>query len=348
MRHPRSLATLVSALLLCTFAMAQHDHSAMGHDSGMSESMPHKLTDRAKLQVTNLADPAKNGGVLVVRVGPVELPANASHMDVAQMPDFFLDFPFSGWITGYSPRLVDAQGNQLPSRMLHHVAVWNSQRTDFLCANKEEHIFGAGGEMNQWPVLPGIGYWTRLHDRIRINTMFHNPTPDTYPAAYLEFRVFYRLKVKDVPDLKNVYPAWFDVGECGHSGYDLPAGESSKSGEFTLQHSGKLIGLGGHLHDHGLAVTVDAGGQRVANLPAKLDDAGNMIGMPIVNFMDKGGLPLAKDEVVKVTANYNNPTGKTLTEGAMGIAVGYFLPNDDKEMAAHRRKAKSELKSADQ
>jgi hypothetical protein len=43
--------------------------------------------------------------------------------------------------------------------------------------------------------------------------------------------------------------------------------------------------------------------------------------------------------VLKISATYDNPTGKLLREGAMGIAVGYFVPNDDAKMAALRRKS---------
>ncbi len=34
-----------------------------------------------------------------------------------------------------------------------------------------------------------------------------------------------------------------------------------------------------------------------------------------------------------MTASYDNPTGQRLPHGAMGIVVGYFLPDDDARMA---------------
>jgi hypothetical protein len=46
------------------------------------------------------------------------------------------------------------------------------------------------------------------------------------------------------------------------------------------------------------------------------------------------------NDVLKISAAYDNPTGKLLRDGAMGIAVGYFVPADDKVMGALRRKAK--------
>lgn len=52
-----------------------------------------------------------------------------------------------------------------------------------------------------------------------------------------------------------------------------------------------------------------------------------------------GGYKFSAGDVLKTTATYDNPTGKFLRDGAMGIAVGYFVPNDDAKMAALRRKS---------
>jgi hypothetical protein len=56
-------------------------------------------------------------------------------------------------------------------------------------------------------------------------------------------------------------------------------------------------------------------------------------------FLQQGGYKFSAGDVLKISATYDNPTGKLLHEGAMGIAVGYFAPADDAKMAALRRKA---------
>ncbi|MGH9650479.1 MAG: energy transducer TonB, partial [Terriglobales bacterium] len=226
-----------------------------------------------------------------------------------------------------------------PGRMLHHVAFWNTGRSDFLCPNKQEHIFGAGGEMNDWPTLPGIGYAVSQGEKIRINTMFHNPTDTSYPEAYLVVEMEYQPRGEG-SELKSVYPTWFDVKECGSSSYDLPAGASAKTGRFRLGYSGLLLGVGGHLHDFGQAVRLaDVGrNQDVADLKAEVDAEGRIRSMPIANFALSGGYRMNRGDTFDVTASYQNP-GWEQTQGAMGIAVGYFLPDDDSEMAALRRSA---------
>ncbi len=315
-------------LFISGWSSAQHQHEHQHH----SEGMAHRTDPAAQLTVSD--DSAAH--VLTARIGPLNLPAHSSHMEIAQASSQILTVPFEGWFTAYHPRLVDAAGHALPSRMLHHVAFWHTGRPDFLCPNKLEHVFGAGGEMNDWPTLPGFGYRVHAGDRIRVDTMFHNPTGQSYPAAYLEVRIEYR---SSDAKLASVYPAWFDAQQCGNSGYDLAAGPSVKSGEVKLAYSGRLLGLGGHLHDYGrsLTLTTSASKQPVADLGAKLDDHGHIVSMPVVMFAQSGGYKVAKGDVFRVSAAYDNPTGHMIPEGAMGIVVGYFLPDNDGELVGLRK-----------
>jgi hypothetical protein len=318
---------------VCVVALAK----AQEHDMEQMHNM-HTMqrATNVKLEVQN--DQA--GHVLTVRLGPVNLPALAG-MNVAQAPDLVMTVPIDGWFTAYHPSLVDDEGKPVPGRLLHHVAVYNLARADFLCPSKPEHIFGAGGEMNDWPLTPGIGYRVAPGEKILVATMFHNPTDKSYPKTYLQVKIEYQPAAAGGPELKSVYPTWFDVKQCGNSSYDLKPGLNVTSGEFTMRYDGVLVGLGGHMHDFGRQLHVEdvTHNQDIAVLNAKLDAQGRMIGIPIALFAEKGGVPLTKGEVVKVTATYDNPTGKPLPDGAMGIAVGYFLPSDNNVMAALERSA---------
>ena len=308
---------LLPALLLSAFAFAQHDHMHMSPSAAL------KVDD----------DPAAH--VLTVTLGPVNLPANTTHDHVAQPMPLMLEIPFDGWITAYHPSLISGDGQKVPGRLLHHVAFWNTNRGDFLCPNKDEHIFGAGGEMNDWPALPGFGYRVHKGDRIRITTMFHNPSSTPYPQTFL------RVKMEYAPadaGLKSVYPAWFDVKQCGDSDFPLQPNGTKMQGAFTLNFSGRLLGVGGHMHDYGehlalrKVVSGDPGvGAPIAELMAELDTAGHITGMPIVMFLDTGGYPLNKGDRVQVTGRYSPP--RVPNADGMAIVVGYFLPNNDADMA---------------
>ncbi len=310
---------LLLMLAVCTASFAQHHH----HD--MAETSAAKLT----------AVDDSGAHVITVRFGPVNLPARTPHDHMAQAEPQVLTIPVDGYLTAFHPRLVDEGGHALPNRLLHHVAFWNTSRHDFLCPNKLEHIFGAGGEMNDWPALPGFGYRVQRGDQIRVDLMLHNPTDTPYPGPFLEVRMEY-VPAGAQPSIRPVYPAWFDVKECGNSGYDLATGQNVTSGRFTLGYSGRLLGVGGHLHDYGESIELldVTSGAQVAALRSQQDANGHVLSMPIKVFAAQGGFPLAKNDVLKVTATYVNPTAKPLPDGAMGIAVGYFLPDNDAEIAA--------------
>ncbi len=272
-----------------------------------------------------------DGGTLVARLGPLDLPAHTDHTTLTQPTTQTFTVPFDGWITAYHPQLEDENDTKLPGRMLHHVAFWNTARSDFLCPNKEEHIFGAGGEMNDWPALPGFGYRIHKGDRIRVTSMFHNPTDTSYSGAWLVVRMEYKEAVAG-NELKSVYPAWFDVQKCGSSDFPVPPGGVQKSADLKLNYSGRLLGVGGHLHDYGrqLELTNATRKEPIASLKSELDERGHIRRMPIAVFLDSGGLPLAQNDVLHVTAQYGPPAEPGFQ--GMGIVVGYFLPQNDGEM----------------
>ena len=269
--------------------------------------------------------------VLTVRQGPLNLAPHTHHL---VPPVSLLTIPFDGWIVAYRPRLVDDRGAPLPGRRLHHVDFFNTARLNFLCPRYEEYVFAAGSEMQDWPSLPGIGYRVTKGQRVLVRTMFHNPTDTPFPRTYLEVQMEYR-KLADGP-LRNFYPAWFSVTGCGPTDYDLRPGENVTAGEFTIPYAGTLLGVGGHMHDYGRRMLLEntTRNEKIATLDARLDPQGRIVSLPTVSFIPRGGYRLGRGDVLRVTATYDNPTGKALPRAAMGIVVGYFLPDDDTELGA--------------
>jgi hypothetical protein len=314
-------------------ANTSHDMDNMQHGGFMQGGMHHAIAKGVKLEQKI------DGHTVVVRIGPMSLPANTSHMKMSQPPDLEWQIPIDGWLLAYSPKLVDASGNTVPGRVLHHTAFWNENRADFLCPNKEEHIFGAGGELTNWAEVRGYGYRVQMGDKIRIETMVHNPTDTSYDKVYLEVTIPYQ-QAADGPPLKSLYPTWMDVKSCGNSAYDLPAGKSEQTGTVTVKYAGVLLGVGGHMHDYAKQLALEDVTQKetVARLEAKVDEHGELLSMPTVLFVDRGGYKFFAGDVLKVSATYDNASGKLRRDGAMGIVVGYFVPANDTAMAALRRK----------
>src|ERR1700681_2804428 len=219
----------------------QHEHHGF-----MQEGMHHAVAKGVTLDAK--VDAAAH--TVTLRVGPMNLPAHTSHMKMPQPPDLVWEVPMDGWLLAYHPKLVDSSGSAVPGMVLHHTAFWNENRADFLCPNKEEHIFGAGGELTNWAEVPGYGYRVQMGDRIRIETMVHNPTDTSYDNVYLEVTIPYQPASDSGATPKSIYPTWMDVKSCGNSGYDLPAGKSEQTGTVTEKYNGILLGVGGHMHDY--------------------------------------------------------------------------------------------------
>jgi hypothetical protein len=332
MRFGLLIAMVLFAAVPCWPQAEQQElkHHGMMH----AEDTEHPVSKTAKLTVDD--NPAAHE--MIVRVGPVSLSADSEHTTLAQPPVLWLTIPFDGWLTAYHPSIVDSKGLALANNLLHNVAFYDTGQADFLCSNKEEHIFGAGAEMNDWPVIPGYGYRVHKNDRIRIATTFENPTAKNYRDAFLQVRIEYQSANTERSTLKDIYPVWFNVMQCGESGYNLSPGESTKTAQFKLPYSGKLLGVGGDLHDYGqwLVLKDDRTKQTIAALEADLDSKGRIIAMPVELFSEEGGVPLHGGDVIEVTDAYNNPTGKLISDGAMGVIVGYFLPNQESQLTASR------------
>jgi hypothetical protein len=315
-----------------------HDMAHMQHNHGgfMQQGMHHAVAKGIKLD--QQVDAATH--TITLREGPLTLPANTDHMKMPQPPDVFWTIPLDAFLRAYTPRLVDSNGNAVPGTILHHTAFWNTNRSDFLCPNKEEHIFGAGSELTDWMEIPGYAYRVQKGDKIRIETMVHNPTTTAYNNVYLEVKIPY---ADPTAAEKSVYPTWMDVQSCGNSGYDLHAGKNENTGTVTVKYNGILLGVGGHMHDYAKQITLEDTTRKetVATLNANVDEKGQLLSMPVVTFFDRGGYKFAAGDQLRITATYDNTTGQPLPAGAMGIVVGYFLPADDNSMSALRRKPKS-------
>ncbi len=316
-----------------------HGHGEAHHEAGgfMRRGMTHEAQKNVKLE-EKIDEAAR---LITLREGPMNLPAHSAHDMTPQPPDQLWTVPFDGWLLGFTPQMMDSTGAAVPGKLLHHAAFWNTNRSDFLCRNKEEHIFGAGSEMNIWPVVPGFGYRVQKGDQIRIETMVYNPTDKDYSGVWLQVDIQYfpQPAGAEKAAIRNIYPAWIDVQECGNSGYTLLAGKSSKTGVITVPYSGALLGVGGHLHDYATNLTLReaADGKLIASLDAKTDEKGTLLSLPVVTFHETGGYALKAGDKLEVTASYSNPSDSEIPDGAMGIVVGYFLPEGEAGIASLRR-----------
>ena len=96
-RVPRSIVP--AALILAAFGAA----SSVSRDPAGARA----LVDRAT-------------GEMFIDLAPVDLPAHASHHEVAQPPVAILPLPAAGFLYGFRVAVVDSAGRELPSQLIHH------------------------------------------------------------------------------------------------------------------------------------------------------------------------------------------------------------------------------------
>jgi hypothetical protein len=160
--------------------------------------------------------------------------------------------------------------------------------------------------------------------------MWHNDSGHDIHNAYLKMTLAFIPKAR----LQNpVLPLYVDVNNHigGVTTFDLPPGKSTRAYDFEFPLSGRLIGIGGHLHDYGVAVRFEDAetGKVLVRLKSDRDSKGEIskVGRFIWGFHEEA-LPIEAHHKYRVVAEYDNPTGKTIAQGGMGHINGVFSPND--------------------
>src|SRR5439155_482732 len=115
---------------------------AHSHDNGFMQGGMHHAIAKG---VTLDAKSDEKSHTIILRVGPMTLPANTSHMKIPQPADLVWTIPMSGWLLAYHPKLVDESGNSVydlppgPSKKVGSVAVKYSGI-----------LLGVGGHMHDY------------------------------------------------------------------------------------------------------------------------------------------------------------------------------------------------------
>ncbi|HEX2218009.1 MAG TPA: hypothetical protein VHG35_04350, partial [Gemmatimonadales bacterium] len=271
-------------------------------------------------------------GEMVLEVGPVDLPAGSGHHQLAPLE---AAIPVAGWLRGFSIEMVDGAGRPVPQQTLHHVNVILPERRE-LFSQIMLRLAAAGQETAPARLPRLFGYRARAGERVLVTAMLHNPTDAAYDDAYLRVRMPLTRSGAFVEPV-SIYPFYLDVMPPAslHS-YDLPPGRSEKSWEGEPAVDGRILAVGGHLHRYGVALRLEdvTAGKTIWEGRPEVDSAGEVTGMPTKKFIWRLGYPVRAGRTYRVTAVYDNPTGATIPDGAMGALGGVFAPSGDRPWPA--------------
>ena len=240
-------------------------------------------------------------------------------------------WPVDGWFRGFRYEIVDANGTVLDRRLMHHMIVVNFDRRQLLYP-AVERIAGAGSETDDASVPKTIGVPLSRGTDLGFYIMWHNESGSDLEGVYLKYSMLWTPTNQNPRPITSL-PIYMDVNLTvgGSNTFDVPPGRSEKAYEFTLPVGGRLLGVGGHLHDYGsLVKLIDAeSGKELTRVTAKRDSSGKVIGVSRKLFGVSGeGLKLKANHRYRVVGVYDNPTGELRPKAAMAHMVGLFVPDD--------------------
>lgn len=309
------MAGLLSTAMLAMLALGPLQHSQAKPDFIVT-------VDSARHEVTILS-------------GPYVLPAmmgeghHGHHVEGHETPLFGFAWPVSGWLRGFRIAVVDGAGRPLARGLLHHLNLLNLDRRQLLDP-AVERVLAAGQETG--PVmLPGtVAIPLDPGTRLGLMAAWRNPGMDDIGDVWL--RVTFRwTPVSRNPRPIAVLPVAFDADYqvATSDAYDLPAGRSFRSREFTMPIDGHLIAAGGHLHDYGIALRLEEveTGRVVLELKAVTAEDGTLHDVEKKLPGVRGdGIALAGGRRYRVVGEYNNTSGRAIPDGAMAVIGGLFVP----------------------
>lgn len=264
---------------------------------------------------------------LVLALPPLDLPAGVDHHTSPQPIPLDAEFPVDGWAQGFVVEVVDREGREVPESVLHHVKVLATERRE-LFNPIALRLVGAGSETRAADLPARAGVPLRQGDPLLVTAMVHNPTQEALTGVQVRVRLRY-LRSDDAPGMSTVYPFFMHVTAPDEpSDYDLPPGRSERSWEARPAVGGRVLMLGGHLHRYGVGLRLeDAGSGRVIwETTPVVGENGDIHDVPRRSYTWSRGPRLDPDRTYRVTATYDNPTGKTLPGAGMGTVGGVLRP----------------------
>jgi plastocyanin len=296
----------------------------------------------AALAAAFLPSPASAGEqTLVFRSAAITVPGYGVAQNVQLVPSPALD----GYVTAITADVVDENGASVPitNVMLHHVVFAKLGAQDATCSRftnydgsplsfPVERFYGEGEERAKLDLPAGYGYPNKGSDRWGLVYMLMNHKP----VARTVF-VQYRVRYATGDTLAPVRPYWLDVRNCRADPiFDAPGtgplfSTFSRSADFTMPESGRIVAAGGHLHGGGLRLELSD-----ESCGTRLFTSEPTWGLPLVKpvihepgprhmttLSSGDGIPVAAGDRLRLTAVYENNLPHTRV---MGIMILYLAP----------------------
>jgi len=270
-------------------------------------------------------------GTLVLDLAPMDLPANTPHHALAQPPVATLEIPASGSIYAFRVQVVDSAGHPLPDELIHHFNLIDPDHRElFLPISRR--LLAAGHETGAIR-LPRLLFGLPLKggEHVVASAMVENLTPAEYRGARVRLVMSFTPARRPWP-LFSASPWQMDVAfPVGDKSFTLPPGTSSRSYEGSPIVPGKIVGLGGHMHDYGRLIEFAdvTTGEVIYRAAPVADSGGHVASIPIAMLYGwtRLGVHIVPAHRYRIAVSYDNPTGAPIPDGGMGVVGGLFVPD---------------------
>jgi len=261
-------------------------------------------------------------------IGPLDLPAGMMHL---RLPIQMAEIQVDGWLHGFEVTMEDGQGDALPMDLLHHVNFIDPDKRDVF-APIARRVLAAGRETSRKKLPALIGYPIQKGDRLLISAMFANPTGRDFPEAYLRVRISYSLEEDGFMQPRDVYPFYLDVmGPVGAKDFQVPPGRTVHAYEATPAIEGRILGIGGHLHDYATVLRLEdvTDGKVIWEADPQYDDEGRLTGVSESRLWMTGGIKISPEHTYRIYVEYDNPMAEPAPNGGMGEIGGVIWASKD-------------------
>jgi hypothetical protein len=260
------------------------------------------------------------------------------HAHAPEPPVSLAVLPIGGSLYGFRIEVLDGSGATLPTDLIHHVNVIDpDSRELFLPISRRVLAAGRETGVKRLPRFV-FGLPVAAGQRLIVIAVLHNPTGRDFQHVRVRIVLEYVPGSRPWPVFHG-YTFQLDVAfPVGDKAFDLPVGRSVKSYEGSPAVPGKIVAIGGHMHDYGVRIEfADATtGEVLWHAEPVVDSAGRLQAIPVGRLygLTRLGVPVSPDRRYRVTVVYDNPTGLVLRAGGMGVVGGLFVPDGAVEWPA--------------
>ena len=296
--------------------------------TGPSDESP--STDVAAPSVDDVLARESGRERIVYHVGPVDLPAGTKAEAMLDRPlsmRFQTDKPI--WVTGFVPKVVNSNGGELPTELLHHAIVFNMHEENALCAGTPNPFLVAGSMMTEVELPQGFGYPVLPTDPIEAKVVLENPTETDYADVFFEFTLVTK-PMSDLAEVKDVKPVLVELEPCTHAAMQVePRAFVKKNAAYQVPVTGSLVAANGILQNFGSALELTARDELIPFWRAEgvQDENRRVVALTDNPFMDPEGPGFKAGDKIVFSASYDNSSDGWL-DGASAAAMVYLAPND--------------------